>query len=66
MAGTDWTEDTLADERIYTMDMEENDKSRMQIIGKTWTHTAYSRDSVFARSDREIVRVRLPVLRYRV
>ncbi len=37
--------------------------SRMQIIGKTWAHPAYSGDSVFARSDREIIRIRLPVVR---
>jgi outer membrane protein assembly factor BamB len=37
--------------------------SRMQIIGKTWAHPAYSGDSVFARSDREIIRVRLPIVR---
>ena len=35
--------------------------SREQIIGQTWAHPAYVGDSVYARSDREIVRVRLPV-----
>ena len=35
--------------------------SREHIIGQTWAHPAYVGDSIFARSDREIVRVRLPV-----
>ena len=35
--------------------------SRVQIVGKTWAHPAYAGDSIFARSDRELVRVRLPV-----
>ena len=35
--------------------------SRVQVVGKTWAHPAYAGDSVFARSDRELVRVRLPV-----
>ena len=36
--------------------------SRVQMVGKTWAHPAYAEDSIFARSDREVVRVRLPVL----
>ena len=36
--------------------------SRVQIVGKTWAHPAYAEDSILARSDREVVRVRLPVL----
>ena len=35
--------------------------SRGQIIGKTWAHPAYAGDSIYARSDREIVRVPVPV-----
>lgn len=30
--------------------------SRAQITGKTWAHPAYSADSIFARTDRELVR----------
>ncbi|MGK0185091.1 MAG: outer membrane protein assembly factor BamB [Verrucomicrobiales bacterium] len=35
------------------------EKSRMQLIGKTWAHPAYSGNRIYARSDREIVAVRL-------
>ena len=34
---------------------------RAQIIGKTWAHPAYSGNRVFARSDREVVCVELPL-----
>jgi outer membrane protein assembly factor BamB len=33
--------------------------SRAQVIGKTWAHPAYARGHIFARSDREIVCLKL-------
>jgi hypothetical protein len=33
--------------------------SRSQVIGKTWAHPAYSNGHIFARSDREIVCLKL-------
>ncbi|MCB1093980.1 MAG: PQQ-like beta-propeller repeat protein [Verrucomicrobiae bacterium] len=35
------------------------EQSRMQLIGKTWAHPAFSKNRIYARSDREIVAVQL-------
>ena len=35
--------------------------AREQVIGKTWAHPAYAGNKVFARSDREIVCIELPL-----
>jgi len=35
--------------------------ARDQVIGKTWAHPAYAGNKVFARSDREIVCIELPL-----
>ena len=36
-----------------------SEKSRMQLLGKTWAHPAYAGNRVFARSDREIIALEL-------
>ena len=36
--------------------------ARATILGNTWAHPAYAADRIFARSDRELVAVQLPVV----
>ena len=35
--------------------------ARAKVVSKTWAHPAYAADHIFARSDRELVAVQLPV-----
>ena len=39
------------------------EQARAKIIGPTWAHPAYCRDLVMARSDTELICVRLPLVR---
>jgi hypothetical protein len=40
-----------------------HEQSRVQIIGPTWAHPAFAGERVYARDDRELVAVVLPISR---